>query len=98
MDPGIDHLVIWLRTPIEVTEDEGRMTEASRALIQRFVDGTFVRRLRDEGVIDPEKSVLWFKNWTALQSVRSVEHVHVLLRDVPEKLLVEWTGESRRSL
>ncbi|RMJ29059.1 hypothetical protein PHISP_00002 [Aspergillus sp. HF37] len=93
MDPGISHLVIWLRTPVAATEDEGRMTDDSRELIQKFVDKTFVARLAEAGFEDPAAHVLWFKNWTALQSVRTVEHVHVLVRDVPEKLLLEWTGE-----
>lgn len=93
MDPGIVHLVIWLRTPIPVGEGEGDMTDESKALIQKFVDRTFVARLAEEGFGDPASHVLWFKNWTALQSVRTLEHVHVLLRDVPEKLLYEWTGE-----
>lgn len=93
MNPGISHLVIWLRTPVAVTEDEGRVTDDSRELIQKFVDRTFVARLAEAGFEDPAAHVLWFKNWTALQSVRTVEHVHVLVRDVPEKLLLEWTGE-----
>lgn len=69
------------------------MTEESRALVQSYVDQTFVGRLEREGVKDAPARVLWFKNWTGLQSVRSLEHVHVLLRDVPEKLIFEWTGE-----
>ena len=73
------------------------MTEESRALIQRFVDATFVARLEEEGVEDARARVLWFKNWTALQSVRALEHVHVLLRDVPERILTEWTGEKSKS-
>lgn len=86
--------MIWLRTPIDVDE-EGYITEESRALIQRFVDTTFVERVAGEGVKDAEKHVLWFKNWTGLQSVRALEHVHVLLKDVSEKLIFEWTGELR---
>lgn len=92
VEPGISHLVIWLRTPIEVTEG-GYMTDASRELIQRYVDATFVERLEKEGFKDAAAKVLWFKNWTGLQSVRTLEHVHILLKDVPEKLLFEWTGE-----
>lgn len=75
--------------------EEGYITEESRALIQKFVDATFVERLAGEGVKDAEKNVLWFKNWTGLQSVRSLEHVHILLKDVPQTLILEWTGEGR---
>ena len=37
--------------------------------------------------------VLWCKNWTALQSVRTLEHIHVLVKDVPDEIIVEWTGD-----
>ncbi|KAF9884883.1 hypothetical protein FE257_000950 [Aspergillus nanangensis] len=94
--PGISHLVVWLRTPVPVNAGKGDVTDESRALIEDFVRRTFVDRLAGEkssGLVDPKAHVLWFKNWTALQSVRSLEHVHILLRDVPEHLLYEWTGE-----
>jgi len=26
--------------------------------------------------------------------VRSLEHFHVLVRDIPEPVIVEWTGET----
>ncbi|RAH59939.1 hypothetical protein BO85DRAFT_367453 [Aspergillus piperis CBS 112811] len=94
--PGISHIVVWLRTPVAVKEENGDVTDESRALIEAFVQRTFVDAVvRDEGVSEAEARdrVLWFKNWAALQSVRSLEHVHVLVRDVSERLLVEWTGE-----
>ena len=91
--PGITHLVVWLRTPVPVKEDGGDLTEESRALIEGFVQRTFVARLASTGRFeDPEAHVLWFKNWSALQSVRALEHVHVLVRDVPVEILLEWTG------
>lgn len=95
--PGITHLVVWLRTPIPTQGDGGDLTEGSRALIEDFVDRTFVARLAREATTggedrDPKTQVLWFKNWGALQSVRALEHVHILVRDVPESILKEWTG------
>ena len=68
------------------------MTDESRELINAFVQRTFMERLK--GVhADPAEHVLWFKNWAALQSVEALDHVHILVRDVPEDVLVEWTGE-----
>lgn len=94
--PGITHLVVWLRTPIQTQGDGGDLTEGSRALIEEFVDRTFVARLAREATAgqdcDPKTQVLWFKNWGALQSVRALEHVHILVRDVPEGILREWTA------
>ncbi|KNG91721.1 hypothetical protein ANOM_000233 [Aspergillus nomiae NRRL 13137] len=94
--PDINHLVVWLRTPVPVKPENGDVTDESRALIEDFVHRTFVARLAQEGNLtfsDPKENVLWFKNWTALQSVRSLEHMHVLVRGVPEHILQEWTGE-----
>ncbi|KAJ5172387.1 hypothetical protein N7492_004980 [Penicillium capsulatum] len=97
LTPGISHLVVWLRTPIPVRSEEGHLTDESRALIEGFVHKTFVARLaRDAHAFTrPEEHVLWFKNWVGLQSVRALEHVHILVRDVPEDILVEWSGETR---
>ncbi|OJJ47287.1 hypothetical protein ASPZODRAFT_65037 [Penicilliopsis zonata CBS 506.65] len=93
--PDISHLVVWLRTPVPVKENGGDVTDDSRACIEAFVQRTFVDRLarEKECFANPAEHVVWFKNWTALQSVRALEHVHILLRDVPEHILVEWTGE-----
>ncbi|KAJ5564369.1 hypothetical protein N7513_000611 [Penicillium frequentans] len=98
MDAGISHLVVWLRTPIPVESDEGHLTSESRALINDFVQRRFVKRLAEDKAgrfSTPEAHVLWFKNWVGLQSVRALEHVHILVRDVPEDILEEWSGESR---
>lgn len=90
---GIAHIVVWSRTPIPVQDENGVITSESHALIEDFVQRTFVDRLAKDGVEDPKSHVLWFKNYTALQSVRGLEHVHVLVRDVPDQYLHEWTGE-----
>lgn len=98
LGPGISHLVIWLRTPFAVKTEEGHLTDESRALIDGFVQKIFVARLAEDThgrFLDPQSHVLWFKNWVGLQSVRALEHVHVLVRDVPEEILTEWTGETR---
>ncbi|KAL1972767.1 hypothetical protein VTN31DRAFT_7181 [Thermomyces dupontii] len=98
--PDISHLVVWTKTPIPVKEENGDLTDESRALIDDFVTRTFVQRLQSDSRFQGKsledlrrQNVLWFKNWTALQSVRSVEHFHVLLKDVPDDLIVEWTQE-----
>ncbi|KAJ5991517.1 hypothetical protein N7499_003934 [Penicillium canescens] len=96
LTPGISHLVVWLRTPIAVKSEEGHLTDESRLLIDTFVQQTFVDRLAKDPRItsDAASHVLWFKNWVGLQSVRALEHVHILVRDVPEDILFEWSGEA----
>lgn len=94
MEPGIDHLVVWLKTRLAVEGKEGHITAESRALIDDFVRRVIWGRLDQEGYSGDR--VLWFKNWTGLQSVRGVEHIHVLLRWTPQHILNEWTGRRPR--
>lgn len=86
---GTTHLVVWTRTPIPTDSEHGDLTPESRAQIGDFVKRHFVDELGEGG----EERVLWFKNWVALQSVRSLEHFHVLVRDVDNDTLERWTAE-----
>ncbi|KAL9012920.1 MAG: hypothetical protein Q9180_009057, partial [Flavoplaca navasiana] len=62
----------------------------SRQLIEDFVQHTFKDRLEQEN--GAEDRVMWFRNWTGLQSVRGMDHIHVLVRDVSKEIMDEWTG------
>ncbi|KAL2261765.1 hypothetical protein VTK26DRAFT_3406 [Humicola hyalothermophila] len=88
-EPGIVHIVVWSRTPIPTDDTVGDMTPEARKTVAEFVRRYFVDRLGPGG----EDKVMWFKNWVALQSVRTVDHVHVLVRDVEPGVLEEWTRE-----
>lgn len=81
----IVHLVVWTRAPIDTDDSIGDMTPESRRIVDAFVERTFRQRVGAQ-------NVLWFKNWAALQSVRSLDHVHVLLRNVDRELINEWTA------
>ena len=91
--PDITHLIVWSKLRIETDPENGNVTPESRRSINAFVERTFVKRLEQN---DPlaGKRVLWLKNWGALQSVRGLEHVHVLVKDVPGSVVEEWTGEN----
>lgn len=85
----VTHIVVWTRTTIPIDERTGDMTPESRCIFGNFVARYFSDRLGPGG----EDRVLWFKNWVALQSVRSLEHIHVLVKDVDRAILDEWTRE-----
>lgn len=89
LTPDITHIVVWSRTPIATDPMTGDVTSESRQLIRDFVQTRFVDRLGPGG----EDRVMWFKNWVALQSVRSLEHIHVLVKDVDPAIIEEWTKE-----
>jgi hypothetical protein len=84
----ITHVVVWSKTPIPTDEKTGDVTEESRRIIEEFVRRTFVERLNGDA-----DRVMWFKNWVQLQSVRALEHVHVLVKDVKRTDIEFWTGE-----
>ncbi|EFQ25039.1 hypothetical protein CGRA01v4_06653 [Colletotrichum graminicola] len=89
LDAGITHLVVWSRTIIATDPDTGDMTPESRHSVQEFIDRYFVDSLGEGGA----ERVVWFKNWVALQSVRALEHIHVLVRDVDAEAIMKWTEE-----
>jgi hypothetical protein len=89
LTPGIAHIVVWSRTGIDTDPKTGNMTAESRQIVANFVKRYFVNKLGPEG----DAKVLWFKNWVALQSVRALEHIHVMVKDTSEDLLTEWTRE-----
>lgn len=66
------------------------MTPKSRQQTEDFVQKTFVDRVKD--LPGPDEKVMWFKNWSSLQSVPAMEHVHVLVRNVSDNIIEEWTG------
>ena len=89
LTPDITHLVVWLKHTLLVDNQTGMLEAGAKKRTEDFVHTTFVDRLARNG--HGKDRVLWFKNWTAIQSVRSLEHIHVLIRDTPEDLLQEWT-------
>lgn len=89
LTPDVTHIVVWSRTLVPTDPETGDMTPESRKTVAGFVDRYFARRLGPGG----GERVLWFKNWVALQSVRTLEHIHVMVRDVDKATLEEWTRE-----
>lgn len=87
------HLVCWTKSPIPTLDDSvpaGDLTPEARGIIEDFVDRTFTQHLGKE-------NVLWFKNWASIQSVRSVEHIHVLARGAGEEFLRAVVGAEGNS-
>ncbi|KAI9723311.1 MAG: hypothetical protein M1812_001194 [Candelaria pacifica] len=88
--PDVTHLVVWLKTPVPTDPQTGDLTESSRDLINAFVTKTFTQELSREGCGGDR--VQWFKNWAQLQSVKGIEHVHILVRDVSREIVAKWVA------
>jgi hypothetical protein len=89
LQPDITHIVVWSRTIIATDAETGDMTPTSRAIVEGFIQRYFVDSLGPGG----EKQVMWFKNWVALQSVRSLEHIHVMVCGVDADVVAGWAQE-----
>ena len=63
--PDIQHLVIWLKTPLPRTGDT--ITLDARDRIQKFVDGL-------------GGTSQWFLNPPTLKSIEGLEHFHVMIK------------------
>ncbi|KAK1992059.1 hypothetical protein LX36DRAFT_589189 [Colletotrichum falcatum] len=95
---GIMHLIVWSKSKIAVDPATGLPTERMANLIESFLDGTFGEILGCRRGED----LLWFKQKAEWQSVKALEHIHILLRNVPqwrvEKLIGQQRSQTLRSL
>lgn len=80
------HLCVWSKVRIYADENspEGDISAETRQVISRYVNDQFTVPLE----LDAE-DVCWFKNWTSLQSVKAISHIHVLLRGVLRQVVNE---------
>lgn len=82
--PGVVHLCIWVKFSMEPDPKsaKGDISDHQKHLVDLYVKATFVDHLG----LEPSQ-VTWFKNWRALQSIKSLPHIHVILdHPDPEKL------------
>ncbi|KAJ6021478.1 hypothetical protein N7540_006982 [Penicillium herquei] len=90
MEEGMVHLVAWSKTPI-ATDDHGDPSSASCKAITDFIDRMFSEHvMRGKCAGD---NLQWFRNRTKWQSVRSLDHIHLVLRDVDETFVTGITGQ-----
>lgn len=90
MEPDMVHLVVWTKTPI-ATDEQGDPTPQSRQLIDDFIQITFKDHIARGQY--PGDNVQWFRNRTKWQSVRSLDHMHIVLRDIDEEFVTRITGQ-----
>ena len=96
LDKGIRHVVVWLKTRLETEPPKGELTTSGRALVEEFIQQQFMKPVAD--LTGSSDNVMWFKNPVALQSVPGLEHVHVLLRNVPDNFIEERYTKGQQPL
>ncbi|KAK4181610.1 hypothetical protein QBC36DRAFT_66380 [Triangularia setosa] len=87
LDKRIVHLVVWVKFELEADREKGDLTSEARGVVDGWVRQKFV----EEGGLEKGR-VVWFRNWTSLKSVKSVEHFHVMLFDPRRELVDGLTG------
>jgi len=85
-ESGIRHIVVWLKQRLPV-DAEGALNDEGRRLVREFVQKEFRQKA---GELEEGSKIIWFKNTTNLQSVRSLEHLHVLVREMDGDVLKQW--------
>lgn len=85
-EEGIRHICVWLKQRLPVDE-RGALSEEGKRMVEEFVNDEFRVKAREE---EKDSRIIWFKNTTNLQSVRSLEHLHVLVRNVDDEILKQW--------
>ncbi|KAH8676090.1 hypothetical protein BX600DRAFT_508270 [Xylariales sp. PMI_506] len=89
--PGITHLVIWFKARIDLDPATGLPAAEAHRVIDEYLRTTF---RRDLGCSEEEDNIQWFKQKSNAQSVRALEHIHVLVRGVDDDRITDVTGES----
>ena len=97
LEPGMKHMIVWMKNRLETDPVTGRITLAARAAVDDFVERTFRASVRDLPDGGAEEKIQWGKSWGKLMTVPGVEHFHVFVRNVPDEVIMRWiTGEERR--
>lgn len=91
---GITHLVIWSKVRIPIDPDTSLPTTETTATI-----GSFLRRIFDRRFgADFDNNVMWFKQKAEWQSVKGLDHIHVMVRGFAEIEIDTLTGTSQQQI
>ena len=93
-EDSVVHLCIWskLTIPNDVNSTVGDISPLTKQIIERYLQKTFI----DKGI--SKQDLVWFRNWSSLQSIRSVSHIHVLLHNVDNSFITKLIGTSGTTL
>lgn len=71
------HLLVWVRSPMppDPNSEIGDIDNQTKKLIEEYVQETFVK---GSGI--DRDDIIWWKNYTKIQSIKSIPHVHVLIK------------------
>lgn len=82
----IAHLLVWTKIPIsnDPKSPIGDISPQTRRTINNYITKLFVSTY---GI--PQENILWFRNWTELQSIKEFSHIHVLIKALSHEKIQE---------
>lgn len=92
-EDDVVHLCVWSKQRIYSDPNckLGDLSAETRAEIEKYVVQTFVEDLEV-----CRSDLVWFRNWDALQSVKEISHVHVVVKGMtPDQLEKVLGGPGR---
>ncbi|ANZ74511.1 BA75_00412T0 [Komagataella pastoris] len=80
--PDLVHFVAWLKTeiPPDPHSPLGDISDETRKSLDALITELFVLRVG----IDRSR-LIWFRNWGALQSIKGVPHIHIVVKDLSKE-------------
>ncbi|ODV80872.1 uncharacterized protein CANTADRAFT_47954 [Suhomyces tanzawaensis NRRL Y-17324] len=88
---NVKHFCVWTKVRIcgDPNSPIGDILPQTRDVISRYVEKTFVEKY---GLSWDQ--IVWFRNWDSLQSVKSISHIHVIVKDleVPDEEIIGTSG------
>lgn len=81
-EASVSHLLLWTKVPIlsDPASEHGDLTAHTRHVIDEFIE----KHVRVPFGIDKE-NITWFRNWTSLQSIPLLSHVHILIKGLSDQ-------------
>lgn len=88
-EPDVTHMCVWTKQPIpsDPISTLGDISPQLRARIEAYVVKTFV-----EGLGVSRDKLVWLRNWDALQSVKEISHIHVIVKGLLQQQLDKVLG------
>lgn len=70
------HLLIWVKFPMlpDPNSEIGDIDDETKQYIEKYINLTFVNYVGLQ-----RKNIIWWKNYTIIQSIKAIPHIHVLI-------------------
>ncbi|GMM36588.1 Htc1 protein [Saccharomycopsis crataegensis] len=95
-EKAVTHLLVWTKVPIpsDPQSKDGDISPATRRVINKYISKTFMSSNEGSRMRVESGNIMWFRNWSALQSVKQISHIHVLIHGASDEDIERVVGSS----